>query len=139
MKGKKEHTNEKKIRIGITISPHIVEKADNSIPLTYCRSRSELIEEAIEFYTGHLAGEEHCNTLSRLVDETTRGIVGLAEHRLNMIVFKLAVEMAKIMHMIAPLCEIGDEELHRLNEQCVDEVKHINGTIKLDYVLRDEV
>ena len=51
-----------------------------------------------------------------------------------MLIFKLSVEMAKIMHMIAPLCEIDDEELRQLHEKCVDEVKHINGIIKFDAV-----
>ena len=50
-----------------------------------------------------------------------------------------SVELAKIVRMIAPLCELDEDELNRLHIDCVDEVKRINGVIKLDSVLRGEL
>ena len=41
--------------------------------------------------------------------------------------FKLAVEMAMIMNILASMQDISDEMLQRLRYECVNEVKRLNG------------
>ena len=110
--------------------------ADKNIDAANCRSRSEFIEDAIKYYAASVIGEEHTDVLTGLVTGVTRGIVRTSEDRLSRLIFKLAVEMAKIMSMIAPLCEVEGDALRELHDKCVDEVKHINGIIKLETVIR---
>ena len=130
--------SDKKIRIGITIWPEIVEKADRYLEFANARSRSDFIEEAINFYAGYLAMNDSTDYIAGIIAQTLRGIVKMSEDRLARMQFKEAVELAKIVHMIAPLCEVDDEDLRRLHIKCVDEVKHINGIVKLDSVIRGE-
>jgi hypothetical protein len=107
-------------------------KSDN------CRSQSEFIEKAVIFYCGYLAGENNIDYFSRALTETLRGVVKSAEDRLSRLQFKEAVELAKIVRLLAPLCEADDDELRRLHIDCVDEVKRINGILKIDSVIRGE-
>ena len=130
--------NDNKIRIGITIYPETVEKADRYLELANARSRSDFIEEDITFYAGYLVAEEKMNFMAKVLTQTLRAIVKMSEDRLARMDFKMAVEIAKISHMMAPLCELDDEDLRRLHIKCVDEVKHINGIVKLDSVIRGE-
>ena len=134
-----KNKSDNKKRIGITISPETIEKADNNLLLGNARSRSEFIEDAIKFYAGYLATEDNIDFITKAIFDTLRGIVKSSEDRVARMQFKEAVELAKISHLIAPLCEVDDEELRKLHIKCVDEVKHINGIVKLDSMIRGEV
>jgi hypothetical protein len=132
-----EDHNEKRTRIGITILPEAVRTADNNVKPANCKSRSEFIERAILHYAGYLAMRDNTDYIAKAIAQTMRGIIKSGEDRIARMQFKDAVELAKIVRMIAPLCEIGGDELRRLHIDCVDEVKHINGIIRADAVLRD--
>ena len=49
------------------------------------------------------------------------------ENRFGRLLFKIAVEMAKLEQMLAAINEMDDETIERLHKRCVDEVKKING------------
>ncbi len=95
-------------------------------------------KKAVTFYLGYLSADNNADYFAKAVASTLRGIVKSSEDRLARMQFKEAVELAKIVQMIAPLCEIDDDELRRLHVKCVDEVKHINGILKLENVVRGE-
>ena len=130
--------NDKRLRIGITILPEAIQAADNNIQNANCKSRSEFIERAILHYTGYWAEQNNTDYLAKAITQAMRAVIKSSEDRIARMQFKEAVELAKIVRMIAPLCEVDDEELNRLHVKCVDEVKHINGIVKLDSALRGE-
>ena len=43
--------------------------------------------------------------------------------------FKLAVEMAIMMNILAAHCDVAEETLSTLRQSCIEEVKRINGTL----------
>ena len=102
-----------------------------------CRSRSEYIEKSIRFYTGYLNTENNTDFLCDQIAQTVSAIISNTENRIARMQFKEAVELAKLTHMVAPLCDLDDEQLRRLHIQCVDEVKKINGTLRLDRAVED--
>ena len=100
-----------------------------------CESQSEFIEKAILFYLGYLSAENNKSYLPNIVTSTLKGIVAESDNRQNRMLFKLAVEMAMMMNVIASSQNIDKVSLERLRGECVKEVKRTNGT----FVLEDAV
>lgn len=60
---------------------------------------------------------------------TMKAIVDSSETRMCRMLFKLAVEMAITMNVLAAHCDIEEGSLANLRQNCIDEVKRINGTL----------
>ena len=136
---KKNGWTKNKIRVGITILPDVLKLADKTRDSAGYRSRSDFIEEAIKFYAGYVATKDHSEFISGTVADALKGQIKSTEKRICRFQFKEAVELAKIARMMAPLCEVDEYKLESLHERCVDEIKNINGIIKLDSVIRGEM
>lgn len=93
-----------------------------------CSSQSEFIEKAILFYAGYLSAEDNKSYLPNIVTSTLKGIVAESDNRQNCMLFKLAVEMAMMMNVIASSQNIDRLSLDRLRGECVKEVKRTNGS-----------
>jgi len=94
-----------------------------------CKSQSEFIEKAIIFYCGFLSAEDNKKYLPNIVVSSMRGIVQDSENRIARVLFKMAVEMAITMNVLAAKEDVDDITLARLRARCVDEVKKTNGAI----------
>jgi hypothetical protein len=110
---------------------------DANLQTANCRSRNEYVENAIRFYTGYLTANNNTDFLCDQVAQTVSAIISNTENRIARMQFKEAVELAKLTHMVAPLCDLDDEQLRRLHIRCVDEVKKINGALRLDRAVED--
>lgn len=86
-------------------------------------SRSDTIEQAIHFYAGHLAVVRNVDYLARAIQESVLGTVKTSENRLARLLFKIAVEVAKLEQMPATINEMDEETLRRLQIRCVNDVK----------------
>ena len=129
----------KKIRIPLWIYPATETKVNDMFKGAHCKSPSEFIEKAINYYAAHLTGENNSDYLAQTMTEIIQGVIKSTEDRISRLQFKHAVETAKIVRMIAPLCRMQEDDLQQLHIECVDEVKRINGILKLDSVLRGEI
>ena len=101
-------------------------KSDN------CRSQSEFIEKAILFYIGYLAADEPKSYLPNMFLSTMKGIVAESDNKTSRVLFKLAVELAITMNIIAADHQIDEVTLDRLRGECVQEVKRLNGSFSFD-------
>lgn len=97
-----------------------------------CASVSEFIEKAILFYAGYLSAEDNKTYLPNIVTSTLKSIVAESDHRQNRMLFKLAVELAMAMNVIAVNNNIDKVSLERLRGECVKEVKRLNGSFSFD-------
>lgn len=97
-----------------------------------CRSKSEYIENAIIFYSGYLSSNKNSKYLPNVVTSTVKAVVEDSEDRLARIIFKLAVELAMTMNVVAFANDIPKETLSRLRGECVREVKSVNGRFSFD-------
>ena len=66
----------------------------------------------------------------------TEGIVKGTEQRLSRALFKVAVELGAITHMLAAINDIDDETMVKLRAMCTDEVRRINGVINFERAVR---
>lgn len=97
-----------------------------------CLSRSEFIEKAIVFYVGYLTSNDNSQYLPNVVTSTLKSIVAESDNRMSRLIFKLAVELAMTMNIVASSQDIDKELLTQLRGECVKEVKHLNGSFSFD-------
>ena len=101
---------------------------DSSMELVE-RSRSEFIEKAINFYSGYLAMKNNEQYISNMVTSTMKSIIDESDNRISRMIFKVAVELAMTMNIIAATNDIDETSLSRLRGECIKEVKKHNGTL----------
>lgn len=97
-----------------------------------CRSKSEFIEKAIKFYIGYLDEENSVNYISPLISETVKAEIKGTEQRLSRLMFKVAVELAKLAQMTASMYNGDEESVRDLHAYCINEVRRINGIINCE-------
>lgn len=97
-----------------------------------CKSRSSFIEKALRFYIGHLKANDDTSYLPNAILSSMDGMIMDSEHRQSRMVFKLAVEMAMMMNILASMQDIDQITLQRLRGECVREVKRLNGSFSFE-------
>ena len=112
---------EKKIRIPLWIYPSAEEKVLKNYKADNCKSPSEFIEKAILFYCGYLSSDEYKQYLPNVVVSTIQGSLDAFEDR-----------MATLLHVTAATNEIDTDTLSRLRGLCVEEVKRLRGSVRLE-------
>ena len=121
-----------KIKFALYLYPETLERVRGLYRQDDCISRSEFIEKAVRFYVGYLTAEDPSNYLPNLFLSNMRSIASESNSRTNRMLFKLAVEQAMMMNVLAANYDIAPETLARLRGSCVQEVKRLNGTFSLE-------
>lgn len=124
--------HETKIRVPLWVYPSTFEEIKNIYKADNCKSPSEFIEKAINFYIGYLKQEKNVNYLSPRITSSVEAVINGSEQRINRNLFKIAVELGKLAHTIAAANDVDDDTLRELHAMCVDEVRHINGVINFE-------
>lgn len=97
-----------------------------------CKSQSEFIEKAILFYIGYLTADKPQSFLPNMFLSAMKSIVAESDNRVSRMLFKLAVELAVTMNVVAATNEIDEISLNRLKGECIKEVKRLNGAFSFD-------
>lgn len=118
-----------KVKFALWVYPQTMKDVEVHYQGDNCRSQSEFIEKAIKFYIGYLDEEKSVNYLSPMITETVKAQIKGTEQRLARLLFKVAVELGKLSHMLAAMNEVDEETLKSLHAMCVNEVRKINGII----------
>lgn len=132
---RKEQTlmeKEKKIRIPLWLYPSVEDKIMKNFEADNCKSPSEFIEKAIIFYCGYLASEEYKQYLPNVIISTMQGSLDSFEDRMATLLFKIAVELCMMLHVTAATNQIDESTLTKLRGLCVDEVKKLRGSVRLE-------
>ena len=101
-----------------------------------CQSQSEFIKKAIRFYCGYISAEEGVRFLPAAITSALTGMVDSLENRMARLIFKLAVEMAMMMKILAANAEVDEALLRKLRGKCVDDVKKSIGAVTFEDVVR---
>lgn len=128
--------SEKKERYAIYVNPETIEKAERLYKLDGVKSRSEFIENAINFYSGFVSANDCLDFYPPVIVSAVKGAVDSFENRISTLIFKQAVELAMIMNIIAATYNVDEDTLSRLRSKCVSEVKRLNGKISFEDVYR---
>ena len=118
-----------KVKFALWVYPQTMKDVEVHFKSDNCKSQSEFIEKAIRFYIGYLDEEKSVNYISPMITETVKAQIKGTEQRLARLLFKVAVELGKLSHMLAVANDVDDETLRQLHIMCVNEVRKINGII----------
>ena len=86
------------------------------------------------FYIGYLSQQDNLNYISPMITETVKAQINGTERRLARLLFKVAVELGKLTHLLAVVNDDDDET--QLLVMCINEVRKINGTIDCEDAVR---
>lgn len=124
------------IRVGVFLDQTLLKRCDGAVPPTDCRSRSKFISRAIDLYVTQLNSEGDTRLLLPALDNYLGGRMSVQETRLSRILFKLAVEVAIMSHIVAGTNEVTDGQLASIRRLCVDEVKRLSGRYSMEDAVR---
>ena len=125
-------SNNNKIKFPLWVHPKTMESVKQMYKDDNCKSQSEFIEKAVNAYIGYLQAKDSSGMLPNYMISTLKAIVADSDNKQDRILFKLAVEMAMMMNILAAHCEIAEEDLELLRYNCTQEVKKINGMLKFE-------
>ena len=125
-----------KRKLALWIRPSLLEEVDSLYQKDNCASRSEFMEKALQFYIGYLACSHAQDYLAQVIPSTVKGIVDEGSNRMGRLLFKMAVEQAVTSNILAAVCEVDHQELERLRNQCIQQIRKTNGMISFDEALR---
>lgn len=132
----KEKKNSVKKRTAVWLYPETMDEMDSLLERDNCKSRSEFIDKALNFYMGYLVTEDTTGYLSKILISAMQGILKETENRNANNLFRLSVEMSMMMNILAAGLEINDEELRSLRGRCVHEVRKTRGKISLEEAIK---
>lgn len=121
-----------KYKFALWLYPETLAKVKELYRKDDCVSKSEFIEKAIRFYIGFLTAEDKSNFLSNMFLSNMRGIVSESDTRISRLLFKMSVEMAIMMNLLAFEYQVDPDVLQRLRGECVKEVKRLNGSFSFE-------
>ncbi len=131
-----EIKNNVKKRTAVWLYPETIDKMDNLLERDNCKSRSEFIDKALNFYMGYLVSEDTTGYLSKILISAMQGIMKETENRNASNLFRLSVEMSMMMNILAAGLEISDEELRSLRGRCVQQVKKTRGKVSMEEAIK---
>ena len=132
-KEQEEQTGKK--RFALWVKEGTLQKTEAWYKKTNCLTKSEFFEKAVDFYVGYLSSNDNKEYLPSIVISTLKSIVAESENKQSRMLFKLAVEMAIMMNLMASEQELDGIELERLRGECVKEVKRLNGSFSFEDAL----
>lgn len=112
--------------------PSTLELIKNNYRKDKCKSQSEFIERAIQYYVGHVTADDDTSYLPNAFLSNMKSIVAESDNRQSKMIFKLAVEIAIMQNLIAATNDIDHLSLERLRGECVKEVKRLNGSFSFE-------
>ena len=121
-----------KEKFTLWLYPETLKKVTEIYRQNDCVSRSEFIEKALWFYIGYLTAEDKSSYLPNMFLSNMNNIVSESDSRQSKIIFKLVVEMAIMMNLMAWHLDIDKTSLERLRGECIKEVKRLNGNFSFD-------
>ena len=125
-----------KKRTAVWLYPETIEKMDGLLERDNCKSRSEFIDKALNFYMGYIVSEDTTGYLSKILISAMQGILKETENRNANNLFRLSVEMSMLMNILAAGLEISDDELRSLRGRCVQQVRKTRGKISMEEALK---
>ena len=122
-----------KKHISLWVDEDVLGLCDSYLKMSKLKNRSEFIQEAIRLYCGYLENQISDEFVSKTLITSMQGIVGNLERRMSRLMFKQAVEIAKVFWLVVKGFHINPEDVDDFHTDCVEEVKRINGAIKFPF------
>ena len=126
------NNEDKKERFTLWMKHSTFEKVEENYREDNCQKKSEFIENAVNFYCGYLKMNSSEPFLSTVLRETLKKLIKASDDRISRLLFKIAVELAITMNVVAANQCVDKQVLNSLRGECIKEVKKTNGIFTFD-------
>lgn len=124
--------SENKKKFALWTYPDTLERVEKLYRDEGCKSKSEFIEKAINFYCGYITAQNYSDYYPSVIVSTVKGTLDSFENRMASLLFKMSVELSMMLHVTASNNDIDEKTLSMLRGMCVKEVSRIRGTVSFD-------
>lgn len=128
--------NEDKVKLSVYVRPETADKLKSYYKSLGFKTKSDLIDDAINFYCGYLTADDCVDFYPAVIKSAVKANLESLENRTARILFKYTVELTMMMNIIAAANNIDEETLGKLRGKCISEVKRLNGRINFEDVVR---
>ena len=124
--------SEERQKISVYLKPETVEQIKKS----GCKTNSEYMEKALEFYHSYMVNRQAPEFLSAAMFRSLKNVLDKTEYARSRALFKLSVEISMLLNVVAAANDFSEEDLRALRHTCIDEVMNLNGSITLDDAIK---
>lgn len=126
----------KKTHCSYMIDQEVVDKLAKHYKDDGSRTRSEFVERAIAFYCGYVTAENYRDYFPQVITSTLDSKLKLLEDRMASLLYKNAVELDILSHIVAATMDVSEFNLPQLRGVCNYEVSNNHGKIKFEDAVR---
>lgn len=124
-----------KVKSTIWLTPSVKDKVEELYRADNCRSQSEFIEKALDFYIGYLNTKNAGAFLPTVLSSVLIGTMDNFGHRIGTQLNKVAIEQNMCNHILAADTDMDERDYQFLRGRSVREVQSTNGRISFKDVL----
>ena len=118
MEDKKQQMKDKKQKYAYWMRPSLVAEMTEMLESANATSKSDFVCQAVEFYIGYLRQQKNIDYLSPILAGVIRDEVESVEKNVCEMLFRLAVEQAKLCHAVAANSHYSEETMQLLHDEC---------------------
>ena len=119
-------------RYSLWLSNENIKKVDRVYPLDHCKSRSEFVDRAIQFYCGYVESSIAEDYIADVFVQTLFPKLDNMKKDLIKSVYNMALQLSMLIHFEAASCDYSDEELKQLRNKCIVDIKRAQGVIDFE-------
>ena len=119
----------------IFLTPSMKKKIEENYRADNCRSQSEFVEKAVDFYLGYLNTKNASAFLPEVLSTILIGIMDDFAQRMGRMLYKLSVEQNLCNHILTADTDMDQRTYQLMRGRSVREVDSTNGRITFKEVL----
>ncbi|MFI3255580.1 MAG: hypothetical protein R3Y63_14805 [Eubacteriales bacterium] len=123
----KRNERETKRRSVVYLYPKTFDLIDSMVQLEDMKSRSEFMEEAVNFYIGYLSTKNAMGYLPEVLVGGLKSLLHENDVRVGNNLFRLTTEISMMANILAVGLDVEDDDLVQLRKKCVEDVKKNRG------------
>ena len=124
-----------KQKVTIFLTPSMKKKIEENYRADNCRSQSEFVEKAVDFYLGYLNTKNASAFLPEVLSTILIGIMDDFAQRMGRQLYKVAVEQNLCNHILISDTDMDQRTYQLMRGLSVREVDSTNGRITFKEVL----
>lgn len=124
-----------KQKVTIFLTPSMKKKIEETYRADNCRSQSEFVEKAVDFYLGYLNTRNASAFLPEVLSTILIGIMDDFAQRIGRQLYKLSVEQNLCNHILTADTDMDQRTYQLMRGRSVREVDSTNGRITFKEVL----
>ena len=123
-----------KIKFPLWVTPKTMETVKEMYKDDDCRSQSEFIEKAIQYYVGKINADDDTSYLPNAFLSNLKNVVMESEKRQKREMEFLAIEIALIETIMAATNGVSKETADRLRGDCEKMLRKYHGRLKYEHI-----